>query len=127
MLIFIKIGDFFYECKRENDSFDNSHRHLLKGKLRREVISKATSIERLRKECDDGAERLANMPEGVTVEIAGNSPIYAEWIKPDEADEAKAILYFHGGGFVMGNVKSHRCIVGSFVKILRCSKRRRKL
>lgn len=92
------------------------YRHLLKGKIKREVIDKNTSIEKLRRECDEAAERLTGMPEGITIEKAYNFPVYAEWIKPEGASENKAILYFHGGGFVMGNVKSHRRIVGNFVK-----------
>ncbi|MEL7654659.1 MAG: alpha/beta hydrolase [Bacillota bacterium] len=94
------------------------NRHLLKGRIRREVIDKNTSIERLRFECNDAAERLAKMPDGISIEKAGYLPVYAEWIIPEGADEKKAILYFHGGGFVMGNVKSHRCIVGNFVKMV---------
>jgi len=94
------------------------HRHLLKGKIRREVISKDTSVARLRKECDEAAERFSKMPEGITVVAAESAPVNAEWICPEGADESKAILYFHGGGFIMGNVKSHRRIVGNFAKMV---------
>lgn len=96
--------------------FMMKNRHLLKGKIRREVIDKNTSIERLRFECDDAAERLAKMPDGVSFEKADYQPVYAEWIAPEGADINKVLLYFHGGGFVMGSVKAHRCIVGNFVK-----------
>jgi acetyl esterase/lipase len=91
------------------------HRHLLKGKIRREIVTKNTSVEKLRKECDQAAERLAIIPEGVEIEAACSAPVYAEWIIPEGAEESKAILYFHGGGFIMGNAKSHRGIVGNFV------------
>lgn len=94
------------------------YRHLLKGKLRREVIDRNTSVERLRSECERSAERLAQMPVGVTAEKAEYHPINAEWIRPEGADESKTILYFHGGGFVMGNAKSHRGIVGNFVNMV---------
>jgi acetyl esterase/lipase len=94
------------------------YRHLLKGRLRRERIDKSTSIERLRSESDQAAERLAKMPAGITVNKAEYPPVYAEWIVPEGAPDRKAILYFHGGGFVMGNAKSHRCIVANFVKIV---------
>lgn len=90
------------------------YRHLLKGKIRREVITKNTSVEKLRKECDDAAERLSTIPEGVEIQTADSAPVYAEWIIPKNAEENKAILYFHGGGFVMGNSRSHRSIVGNF-------------
>ena len=90
------------------------HRHLLKGKIKREEITKMTSIEKLRKECDEAAERLSSMPEGIEIQEADSTPVYAEWIIPEGAEENKAILYFHGGCFIMGNAKSYRGIVGNF-------------
>lgn len=54
--------------------------------------------------------------EGVTIEKACFPPIYAEWIEPEDAEEGKAILYFHGDSFSMGNDNSYREIVGNFVK-----------
>ena len=92
------------------------NRHLLKGKIRREIVDQNTSIEQLRKDCDEAAAKMQKMPDGVIFEKVDGLPVYAEWIIPEEADEDKVILYFHGGGFVMGNTKSHRCIVGNFVK-----------
>lgn len=56
--------------------------------------------------------------DGVSFQIAENAPVYAEWVKPQGCNEKDIILYFHGGGFVMGNALSHRGIVGSFVKRL---------
>jgi acetyl esterase/lipase len=91
------------------------HRHLLKGKIRREVITKSTSLDQLRRECDEAAERLGSVPEDIVIEAVDSAPVYAEWIIPKGAEERKAILYFHGGCFVMGNAKSHRGIVGNFV------------
>ncbi|MDD2402136.1 MAG: alpha/beta hydrolase [Clostridia bacterium] len=94
------------------------YRHLLKGNLKREVIDKTTSIEEQRRDCDKAAARLAKMPEGIKFIEADYKPIHAEWVVPARADEDKIILYFHGGGFVMGNAKSHRGIVSGFVKHL---------
>ena len=42
--------------------------------------------------------------------------ITAEWIAPSGATKDKAILYFHGGGYVVGSSKMHRGIVAKFVK-----------
>lgn len=96
------------------------HRHLRKGKLRREVIDQNTSIEALRRECDQSAARLVKLPEGVSLLPAADTPVYAEWVVPEHSDPGKAILYFHGGGFVMGNARSHRGIVSGFMKRLGC-------
>jgi acetyl esterase/lipase len=40
----------------------------------------------------------------------------AEWSKPKGADETKVILYLHGGGYVIGSLKTHRAMVGEFAR-----------
>ena len=95
------------------------HRHLLKGHLRPEVIDKNTSIEALRRDCDESAEKLRKPIEGITYLEADYSSCYAEWVLPEDAPTNQVVLYFHGGGFVMGNARSHRNIVGGFMKRLR--------
>ncbi|MDD3894726.1 MAG: alpha/beta hydrolase, partial [Syntrophomonadaceae bacterium] len=94
------------------------YRHLFQGKLRREVIDKNTSIEQLRRLADESAAKLVNFPEGITFIPADYDQCYAEWVISDDADKDKAILYFHGGGFVMGNARSHRAIVAGFMQRL---------
>ena len=94
------------------------YRHLLRGKLRREVIDQNTSIEALRRECDESTERLVKLPEGISFVPAEGTPVYAEWVVPENSDPDKVILYFHGGGFVMGNARSHRGIASGFMKRL---------
>ncbi len=94
------------------------YRYFLKGKLKREVIDKSTSIDQLRRDCDKSAARLVKMPDGITFIKLDYKLFYAEWVVPAGADENKIILYSHGGGFVMGNAKSHRGIVSGFVKHL---------
>ena len=94
------------------------NRHLLKGKLHREVIDKNTSIEKMRKDTDESAKRLCKPIEGIEYIEADYKNLYAEWVVPENAPKDKVVLYFHGGGFVMGNAKSHRNIVGNFMKRL---------
>lgn len=94
------------------------YRHLLKGQLKAEVIDENTSIEKLRSDTDEMAERLVKKIEGINYQKSPYETMYVEWVSLDTAPEDKVILYFHGGGFVMGNAKSHRNIVGNFVKYL---------
>ncbi len=82
------------------------------------MTGKMKPVERLRSESDQAAERPAEMPVGVTSKEAEFPPVNAEWLIPDGAEENKAILYFHRGGFLLGNLKSHRSIVGNFVKMM---------
>ncbi|MDO9492532.1 alpha/beta hydrolase [Acetobacterium sp.] len=94
------------------------YRHFFKGQLRPEVIDKNTSIEKLRRDCDETAVRFFKQIPGITFKPSDYPNFYAEWVEIDDAPEEKAVLYFHGGGFVMGNARSHRNIVGNFVKHL---------
>lgn len=94
------------------------YRHLMKGSLKAEVISTDTNIGKMREDTEIMARRLVKSNEGVTYEEAAFSEFYAEWVKVEGAPCDKAILYFHGGGFVMGSAHSHRNIVGNFCKRL---------
>lgn len=58
----------------------------------------------------DGIYRLAAEPAGVTyaeVTAAGSAAI---WATPASADTGRALVYFHGGGFVSGSKETHRKI-----------------
>lgn len=94
------------------------YRHLFKGQLLPEVIDKNTSIEKQRQDCDETAERFFKPIKGISFKASDYREFYAEWVEIENAPEEKAVLYFHGGGFVMGNARSHRNIVGNFVKHL---------
>ncbi|SCY46066.1 alpha/beta hydrolase fold domain-containing protein [Alkaliphilus peptidifermentans] len=94
------------------------YRHLLKGQLRSEIIDKNTSIEKLRRETDEMAEKLLKKIDGITFRQSEFKDFYSEWVELKGAPQDKVLLYFHGGGFVMGNAKSHRNIVGNIVKYL---------
>ena len=94
------------------------NRHIIRGKLKAEIIDKNTSIKKLRYETDLMAEKLVKKISGIKYEKSNFPYFYSEWVKLEGAPEKKVILYFHGGGFVMGCSKSHRNIVGNFVKNL---------
>jgi monoterpene epsilon-lactone hydrolase len=49
------------------------------------------------------------VPPFVSIEPVNIGPIAAEWVSiRDQPRSAGAILYFHGGGFVMGSPQTHR-------------------
>jgi epsilon-lactone hydrolase len=47
----------------------------------------------------------------VTCERVSAGGVDGEWISPANAPEEKAVLYFHGGGFRIGSVTSHRDLI----------------
>lgn len=92
------------------------NRHLFRGRLRREVIDFNTSVTAMRQEADKFTDsRLFKMPPGVEVSPVSLDGLAGSWILPAQATKDKAILYFHGGGYVMGSIKMHQSIVAKFV------------
>lgn len=54
------------------------------------------------------AEEAFGIPDGVSIEIVRAPAAPAEWVHAGAADAASAILYLHGGGYVIGSLRSHR-------------------
>ena len=51
-------------------------------------------------------------PDGVTCTPVEAGGVSAEWSVAAGVDEAKVVLYVHGGGYVMGSAGSHRDVTG---------------
>jgi epsilon-lactone hydrolase len=89
------------------------NRHLLKCKLRPEVVDEDFSVAAFRKNVDKVTAKM-KMPKGVRTEIARIEHMGAEWIVPEKGQKGKALLYIHGGGFISGSVQTHRMHVAKF-------------
>jgi len=46
--------------------------------------------------------------------------IPAAWFTPPGADDDHVLLYLHGGGFCIGNIKSHKRIAGEIARVAGC-------
>jgi monoterpene epsilon-lactone hydrolase len=57
---------------------------------------------------------------GVSYKPFDISGITAEWIIPKDADNDHVIFYLHGGGYVIGSIRSHRKMVSRFAVAARC-------
>lgn len=96
--------------------FALKYRHLLRFQLKRtNAVSRKTSIPRLREEVERGASFFGKLPENFLLRPVDIDGLAAEWMQPSAASPKKAILYFHGGGLVLGSVAAHRSIVAKFV------------
>lgn len=74
------------------------------------VKSKVT-LEQMRADLDEmGA--VTQGPSDVTSATVDAGGVPAAWVSADGGDASRVLLYLHGGGFVVGSVKSHRCCKG---------------
>ncbi len=100
------------------------NRNLLKGQIKREVITRETDTVQMRKEFESAATKIP-FPTGVKVApvtIPGLAEgLAAEWIYPENGPDrpaagTRAMFYTHGGGYVSGNCIDHRMHVAKFVQ-----------
>ena len=52
-------------------------------------------------------------PEDVGFEPVDAGGVSAEWTRAPGASEERAVVYFHGGGYVMGSIATHRLLVAA--------------
>lgn len=70
--------------------------------------SRDTSVAQMRSDWDTA---FGGSAATVTLEHVSAGGVEGEWIAPVNAPADKAILYFHGGGFRIGSVTSHRDLI----------------
>jgi acetyl esterase/lipase len=76
-------------------------RALLAGRPR------ASEIPEMRRNIDQRGKEFG-LPNDVTVQAVDAYGARAEWTSTPDADASGAILYLHGGGYVIGSLDSHR-------------------
>ena len=59
------------------------------------------------------ATASAPPPENATIEAVRIGDVPAEWTDADGVARDAAIVYLHGGGYIMGNLDSHRNLVAN--------------
>lgn len=57
-------------------------------------------------------------PRLVNLDPSADGPLYAAWLEPPDAG-ASVLLYFHGGGFVFGSLRTHGEMIGALARAAR--------
>src|SRR6266404_2499755 len=82
------------------------------GALRAKLASRPRSDDYSQRRRDIDARGLQyGLAPDVAVEAASASGVRAEWTSTPQAERDAALLYLHGGGFVIGSLDSHRHLV----------------
>ncbi len=77
--------------------------------LRAVIAARPRSDDIAQRRRDIDARGKANqLAPDVSVEPVTANGVKAEWTTTPDADRSKAILYLHGGGYVIGSLDSHR-------------------
>ncbi|HET8996960.1 MAG TPA: alpha/beta hydrolase [Acetobacteraceae bacterium] len=82
------------------------------ARLREMIASRPRATELAQRRRDiDARGKLFGIASDVTVEKISANGVPAEWTATPDADPASAVLYVHGGGYVIGSLDSHRHLV----------------
>jgi acetyl esterase/lipase len=79
--------------------------------------NRETSVAQMRADWDAAFESCTVAVSCERVSVGG---VDAEWIVPVHAAPVRAILYFHGGGFRLGSVTSHRDLIARIAEASGC-------
>ncbi|MBN8990369.1 MAG: alpha/beta hydrolase [Rhizobiales bacterium] len=79
--------------------------------------TRETTIARMRSDWDAA---FGGSTVAVTYERVSAGGVDGEWISPADTPPDKAILYFHGGGFRIGSVDSHRDLISQIALASGC-------
>lgn len=88
----------------------------------REVIARrvrSDDIAQRRRDIDARGRQYGLRPD-VTVEPVTANGVAAEWTATPDADAGRAVLYLHGGGYVIGSLDSHRHLAAEIGRAARC-------
>ena len=59
----------------------------------------------------------AELPEGTRCTPCEVARRPAEWVEGPDADASRVLLYFHGGGYVIGSIATHRGLVARIARV----------
>src|ERR1700722_682716 len=76
---------------------------------------KTTDIAERRRAMDGFAQAFLTAGDIVVEKVSANG-VPAEWTGAPGADTRRAVLYFHGGGYVFGSLDSHRHLASEIAR-----------
>jgi monoterpene epsilon-lactone hydrolase len=84
--------------------------------LRKNRAAMATPIAELREHYDSFAATFGSAPNDLAVEPAQLGQVKGEWVRVDESEPERLLLYLHGGGFISGAPAPYRPLIGRLCK-----------
>jgi len=79
--------------------------------LRERLAGRTVELGERRRRMQMGAERMP-APVHVSVELIDVDGVTCEWIRPAAIADGRVVVYFHGGGYAVGGLDTHRKMIG---------------
>lgn len=93
------------------------HSHLFKLQLKRKPFDPSMEgIRKMRERVEQAANRFGKLPKETAIDELNINGRYAEWVRLPGNNAEKAMLYFHGGMYLLGSPQAHRQHVVKFVQ-----------
>ena len=70
-------------------------------------------VEVRRRRYDAAAQRAIRVPRSVCLQTVAANGVPSDWLEPDDAVPGRAILYLHGGAYVICSPSTHRGLGGN--------------
>jgi epsilon-lactone hydrolase len=88
--------------------------------LREMIAKRVRSDDIAQRRRDIDARGLAyRLPADIKAEPVAANGVRSEWTSSPDADPSRVVLYFHGGGYVIGSLDSHRHMVAEIGRAAR--------
>lgn len=88
---------------------------LLRATFKNQQLTVAEDRERAAR----NAVWMNRIPEGVELERLSLNGLPAAWMRSPQAAPERAILFLHGGGYVVGSIDSYRMLCGQMAGVLK--------
>ncbi len=78
------------------------------------TLVKTREVDESQGATEGGRRSFEQMVDGFTIDVAARysrvnaGGVTAEWVAADGASDSRVVLYFHGGGYIIGSPRTHR-------------------
>lgn len=81
---------------------------VIRRTVKPQLPDKAADVKAFRERMAGAGNLTPKAPAGVSFEACQVNQVSCEWVSPEQASTSAVLLYFHGGGYVMGDAVAHR-------------------
>ncbi len=73
-------------------------------------------VQTRRRRIDTAARRAIRVPRGVCLTSVAANGVPSDWMEPDDVVSGRAVLYLHGGAYVICSPSTHRGLAGNIAR-----------